>query len=324
MFRILYVKIIKSWQMKEQKLTLKDLNENEAAEDKARETLERLRWGDRVCCPRCNGDNISKIEPNKEKKVRKGLFRCKDCRKAKRNSQFTVTVGTIFEDSHIKLNIWLQAIVLLCSSKKGMSAHQLHRQLGITYKSAWFMAHRIRFAMEQSSFNKKLTGAVEADETYIGGAGRRIGRLTGLENKMKVVSLVQRDGSVRSFQVETVSAKTLKKVLTENINKKANLMTDEHRGYIGVGRNFKSHEVVNHKKYEYVRDNAYTNTVEGFFSLLKRGVNGTYHHISKEHLHRYLAEFDFRYNHRKIDDNDRTVKAILGFEGKRLTYQGVN
>lgn len=305
-------------------LTLKNLQENEQAEDQAREVLERLRWGDKVYCPRCGSDKVVKVEANREKKVRKGLYRCKDCRKLKQNNQFTVTVGTIFEDSHIKLNVWLQAIVLLCSSKKGMSAHQLHRQLEITYKSAWFMAHRIRYAMEQHTFDKKLDGTVEADETYVGGKSRRIARQTGLENKTPVVSLLQRDGNVRSFVVPVVSAKTLRNVLTENVSKDAHLMTDEGRGYIRLGREFASHGVVNHTLDEYVRGNITTNTVEGFFGILKRGINGIYHHVSKEHLHRYLAEFDFRYNHRKIDDNDRTIKAIAGFEGKRLTYKGIN
>ena len=305
-------------------LTLKNLQENEQAEDQAREVLERLRWGDKVYCPRCGSDKVVKVEANREKKVRKGLYRCKDCRKLKQNNQFTVTVGTIFEDSHIKLNVWLQAIVLLCSSKKGMSAHQLHRELEITYKSAWFMAHRIRYAMEQHTFDKKLDGTVEADETYVGGKSRRIARQTGLENKTPVVSLLQRDGNVRSFVVPVVSAKTLRNVLTENVSKDAHLMTDEGRGYIRLGREFASHGVVNHTLDEYVRGNITTNTVEGFFGILKRGINGIYHHVSKEHLHRYLAEFDFRYNHRKIDDNDRTIKAIAGFEGKRLTYKGIN
>lgn len=288
--------------MKNSELTLKRLNENETAEDEARETLESLRWGENVSCPRCGSDNISKILANKEKKVRKGLYRCKDCRKAKRSNQFTVTVGTIFEDSHIKLHVWLQAIVLLCSSKKGMSAHQLHRQLGVTYKTAWFMAHRIRYAMEQESFDKKLDGTVEVDETYIGGYSKRIGNQTGLENKKAVVSLLQRDGEVRSVPVETVSASSLKEVLSEHMDKSSHLMTDEARGYIKLGRDYVSHNVVNHKKYEYAKGDVTTNRVEGYFSILKRGINGVYHHVSKEHLHRYLAEFDFRYNHRKEKD----------------------
>jgi len=304
--------------MKKQ-LTIKGLNESETAENEAREVLEKLRWPDNVYCPRCGSKDIIIVKPDETKKIRKGLYRCRDCRKLNQTNQFTVTVGTIFEDSHIKLNVWLQAIILLCSSKKGMSAHQLHRQLGITYKSAWFMAHRIRYAMEQNS-SKKMQGTIEADETYVGGKSKRVGNQTGLENKTPVVSLVQRNGDVRSFVVPVVSASTLKKVLTKNISKKAKLMTDELRGYIKVGREFSSHEVVNHKKYEYVRGNVTTNTIEGFFGILKRGINGVYHHVSKEHLHRYLAEFDFRYNYRKVTDSERTISAIAGFEGKRLKY----
>jgi len=312
-------------------LTLKGLAKDYNREDEARQLLENLRWAGGVCCPRCGSLDVAKVEANHEKEIRKGLYRCKDCRnqndRNKRKdkdakaipSQFTVTVGTIFEDSHIDLHIWLQAITLLCSSKKGISAHQLHRQLGITYKSAWFMAHRIRYAMGTSIFTK-MKGTVEADETYVGGKSRRAFNQTGFENKTPVVSLVQRNGKVRSFVVSNVTGATLREVLTKNIHPTANLMTDELSAYKTIGNNFVSHDVVNHSKYEYVRGNAYTNTVEGFFSILKRGINGVYHHVSKEHLHRYLAEFDFRYNNRKIDDNERTLKALAGFEGKRLKY----
>lgn len=301
-------------------VTLKGLSKNYSKEDEARELLESIRWAGGVCCPRCGSTEIVKVEANPEKKIRKGLYRCKDCRKAKRSNQFTVTVGTIFEDSHIMLSQWLQAITLLCSSKKGFSAHQLHRQLGVTYKTAWFMAHRIRYAMGTSVFAGKMKGIVEADETYVGGYSRKFGRQTGWENKTPVVSLVQRKGEVRSFVVTDVTSKNLKEVLTNNIHKSANLMTDERKSYEEIGKNFWSHNIVTHSKGEYVRGGIYTNTVEGFFSILKRGINGVYHHVSKEHLHRYLAEFDFRYNNRKIDDNERTLKALVGFEGKRLKY----
>ena len=305
---------------KEKILTLKGLAKDYGKEDQARELLESIRWADCVCCPRCGSTDVIKVEPNAEKKIRRGLYRCRDCRKANKNNQFTVTVGTIFEDSHIGLATWLQAITLLCSSKKGFSAHQLHRQLGITYKTAWFMAHRIRYAMGQGSFARKMKGTVEADETYVGGHSRRMGKQTGWENKTPVVSLVQRGGKVRSFVVSNVSSDNLRSILTKNIHPSAHLMTDELSAYKTIGNNFVSHDVVNHSKFEYVRDNAYTNTVEGFFSILKRGINGVYHHVSKEHLHRYLAEFDFRYNNRKIDDTERTLKALSGFEGKRLKY----
>ncbi|HEX9656658.1 MAG TPA: IS1595 family transposase [Bacteroidota bacterium] len=302
-------------------LTLKGLTFSEAKEDEARETLERLRWGDAVACPRCGSMEVSKIEPKAAKKIRKGLYRCRDCRKNKTSNQFTVTVGTIFEDSHIPLYIWLQAISLLCASKKGMSAHQLHRQLGIMYKSAWFMAHRIRYAMQQKITKRRMKGVIEADETWVGGKSRRIGQQTGWENKTPVVALVQRNGKVRSFVVPTVTASTLKETLLANVHPKSHLVTDELDGYKKIGKEFASHQTVKHGDYEYVRGDVTTNTVEGYFGLLKRGINGVYHHVSKEHLHRYLAEFDFRYNHRKTNDHKRTVSAIMSTEGKRLTYR---
>jgi transposase-like protein len=209
-------------------LTLRGLVSTIADETKARELLESMRWPSGATCPRCGSTDVSKITPQKESvnPARDGLYRCKDCRKAKLKDQFTVTVGTIFEDSHIKLSTWLQAISLMCSSKKGISAHQVHRSLGITYKSAWFMMHRIRFAMQQTPF-RRLKGIIEADETYVGGKGRRIGRLTGFENKMPVVSLVQRNGQVRSFHIPSVSAATLKQTLLENVHPSSHLMTDE-------------------------------------------------------------------------------------------------
>ncbi len=287
------------------------------SEDQAREYLENLRWVDGRTCPHCGSEKSYQLTPKEDSKthVRKGVYKCSVCRK-----QFTVTVGTIFEDSHIPLAKWLCAIYLMCSSKKGISANQIHRMLEITYKSAWFMCHRIRYAMEQNSF-KKMQGTIEVDETYVGGKSRRIGNKTGFENKTPVVSLVQRNGEVRSFVVETVSSATLKKVLTENMSKQAKLMTDELRAYKKVGKEFASHEVVNHKRYEYVRGDVTTNTVEGYFGLLKRGINGTFHHVSRKHLQRYLSEFDFRYNFHKLNDKYITPLAIEGFEGKRLMYR---
>jgi transposase-like protein len=289
-------------------------------EDEARTLIEKNRWPNGPVCPHCGATKYYKITPKKESKrpVGKGVYKCAKCRKL-----FTVMVGTIFSDSHIPLNKWLIAIHLMVSSKKGISANQLHRLLNITYKSAWFMSHRIRFAMEQT-YNRKMQGTIEVDETYIGGKSRRIGKQTGWENKVPVVSLVQRKGQVRSFVVPTVSASTLKKAVTENISKNAKLMTDELISYKNIGKQFKSHEVVNHSKYEYVRGNVTTNTVESYFGLLKRGVNGTFHHISKQHLQRYLNEFDFRYNLRKLPDEKITPIAIKGFEGKRLTYKDTN
>ena len=304
------------------KATLNSLAKNYSDEDKARELLENLRWPSGVACPRCGSTAIYKLtpKPNSKRPVRHGVYKCKDCRQQKRNPQFTVTVGTIFEDSHIKLSKWLLAITLMSASKKGMSAHQLHRMLGITYKSAWFMAHRIRYAMQQKPF-QRLKGTIEADETYIGGRKRGLDRQAAFENKTPVVALVKRGGSVRSFVVPTVSASILKEILLDNVHPSSNLMTDELASYQNIGKKFASHKTVVHSIQEYVPGEVSTNAVEGFFSLLKRGINGVYHHVSREHLHRYLAEFDFRYNRRKISDHERTISAIAGFEGKRLMYK---
>src|SRR5205085_1384807 len=247
----------------------------------------------------------------------KGLLRCKACKK-----QFTVMVGTIFEDSHIPLAKWFAAIYLMNASKKGVSAHQIHRMLGITYKSAWFMCHRIRYAMAQPPLQSKLSGIVEADECYIGGKRRgQIGRPGPNSNKAPVVALVERGGSVRSFHIGRVTAENLHEVLTDNIEAEARLMTDENNAYLALGREFASHETVNHSIKEYARGDVTTNTIEGYLGLLKRGINGIYHQVGAHHLHRYLAEFDFRYNHRKLTDGERTEAAIRGFEGKRLTYR---
>lgn len=286
-------------------------------EDAAREYLEQQRWPDGAVCPHCSSKGAYKLQPKPDSKrpVRKGVYKCKVCRK-----QFTVTVGTIFEDSHIPLYQWLSAIQFLCSSKKGVSAHQLHRMLNITYKSAWFMAHRIRYAMGQPPLAEKLLGVVEADETYIGGKshGKR-GR--GAENKVPVFALVQRGGDVRSFKLERVTAKNLKNAIRENVTKDSTIMTDEFLAYRGLGKEFANHQTVSHGSGEYVRDNAHTNTAEGYFSLLKRGIIGVYHHVSKQHLDQYLNEFNFRYNSRKVDDAFRMILAIEGVKGKRLVLK---
>jgi transposase-like protein len=220
------------------------------------------------------------------------------------------------------------AIHLLCASKKGMSSHQLHRMLGITYRSAWFMTHRIRLAMSPSATKTKLSGTVEVDETYVGGKRRGIGRRGRPDinsHKSPVVSLVQRSGNVRSFHVPSVSAKNLKEVMCENIKPNASIMTDDFSAYDWVKNRFPMHDVIRHKNRVYSRregtKNINTNTVEGFFSLVKRGIVGTFHHVSKRHLQRYLNEFDFRYNARSVDDGSRTLLAIKGVSGKRLMYR---
>jgi len=285
-------------------------------DDSARALLESILWLKGPICPHCNSKEAYRLigKSDSKRPARKGLYKCKKCRK-----QFTVTVGTIFEDSHIPLSKWLLAIHLLCSSKKGMSTHQLHRMLGITYKSAWFMAHRIRYAMTQSPLADKLGGFVEVDETYIGGKARgRHGR--GAAKKTVVFALLQRNGQVRSTPVENVTAKNLKGIIRENIAKDAYIFTDDFSSYRGLGKEFRKHVIIPHTHGDYGSGQLHTNTVEGYFSLLKRGLNGVYHHVSKQHLQRYLDEFNFRYSLRKITDGQRGEKAIIGAAGKRLTY----
>jgi len=301
--------------MKQTKLNLTEIASKYNDEDKARELLESLRWPEGPICPHCKSEKAYKLTPKPGSKTRKGVYKCGKCRK-----QFTVTVDTIFEGSHIPLNKWLMAIHLVCSSKKGISAHQLHRMLNITYKTAWFMAHRIRYAMSQPPLVHKLNGIVEADETYIGGKGRgKRGR--GAEKKTPVFSLVERGGNIKSQPIENVKAKTLKKIMLENIDKNAKIMTDEFPSYKGLKKHFAGHDMIDHGKKEYVRGDIHVNTLEGYFSLLKRGIKGTFHHVSKEHLHRYCNEFDFRYNSRNVDDGTRTAILIDRVKGKRLTYR---
>jgi transposase-like protein len=286
-------------------------------EDEARAYLEQVRWPNGAVCPHCDASGAYRLQPKADSKrpVRKGVWKCKSCRK-----QFTVTVGTIFEDSHIPLYQWLSAIQFLCASKKGISAHQLHRMLHITYKSAWFMAHRIRYAMGQPPLAEKLHGIVEADETYIGGKahGKR-GR--GAENKTPVFALVQRGGDVRSFKTENVTAKNLKAMIRENVDKTSTIMTDEFLVYKGLSKEFAGHQTVSHGTGEYVRGNAHTNYCEGYFGILKRGIVGVYHHVSKQHLDQYLKEFNFRYNSRKVDDEVRMMLAINSVADKRLVLR---
>lgn len=243
---------------------------------KAREYLEKLRWPEGPICPHCGG--FEKIYTLQGKAHRPGLYKCGDCRE-----QFSVTVGTLFEGSKIPLEKWLMAVYLMCSSKKGISSHQLHRTLGITYKSAWFLTHRIREAMKDPVFTDKLGGGgatVEVDETFWGNRkpkGSKKGR--GYDHKEKIFSLVERGGKVRSFHVPRVNANTLRPILEEQIDKDTHLMTDQFSYYTKAGRMFKSHGVVNHGKGEYVRGPIHTNTIESFFSLLKRGLVGTYHQV---------------------------------------------
>jgi transposase-like protein len=289
-------------------------------ETAARQFLEVTRWPEGPVCPHCG--SVNKAYENKSKP---GVYRCgePECRK-----DFSVTVGTLFERSHIPLHKWLLATHLLMAGKKGVSAHQLHRTLGVTYKTAWFMAHRIRAALAPMPDMQGPLGGqnkvVEADETYVGGKAKN--RKNHVPPKEAVVALVERGGKVRSRHVANVNGKTLRDTMVTQIDKASYIMTDEAPVYGKIGDDFAGHGTVNHSIEEYVR--AYfwhTNTVEGYFSILKRGITGVYHHVSAEHLHRYLAEFDFRYNERSalgVEDTERTAKALKGIGGKRLTYGG--
>ena len=300
-------------------------------EEAARKHFEATRWPNGPYCPYCG--QFERVAVCGGKSMGEGWYHCKDCRR-----KFTALVGTVMERSHIPLTKWLLATHLMCSSKKGISAHQLHRMLGVTYKSAWFMAHRIREAMRELHPEESgpLGGegkTVEADETFIGGkeknrhrtkrAKTHIGANWGKET---VFSLVERKGKVRSLHVTSVSAKTLRPILVAQIDNKTVLCTDDAGQYRHMGRDF-HHEVVNHGIEEYVRGHAHTNTIESYFAVLKRGITGTYHHVSQQHLKRYLAEFDFRYNERtalEVTDAERATKALQGVVGKRVTYQDTN
>jgi len=295
------------------------------------EHVESVLWPEGPVCPHCgNVDKHYKLEgvrskpskKNPEGVERHGLYKCAECRK-----QFTVRIGSIFEESHLPLHKWLQAIHLMCSSKKGISAHQLHRILEVTYKTAWFLCHRIREAMRSKDLTP-LGGSgkvVEADETFIG-------RLQGMPklrasraHKNAVLTLVERGGAARSFHIDSTSVARIVPIVRANIAKESALMTDEARHYVGVGKEFAFHGHVEHTKDEYAKPGGInTNTVEGFYSLFKRGMRGVYQHCAEHHLHRYLAEFDFRYSNRTamgIEDAERATRALANFKGRRLTYR---
>ena len=287
--------------------------------DKARERLEALRWPNGPVCPHCGSEKSWPL------KTRAGLYKCGTygCRK-----QFTVTVGTVFERSKIPLNKWLMAVYLMCSSKKGISSHQLHRTLGVTYKTAWFMSHRIREAMHDDSGEMLGSGggAVEVDETFLGAKQpkHKPPKAGGSAHKMKVLSLVERGGRVRSFHVPNVKAKTLHPILMDEISHDARLMTDGGGQYRRLNRHFDEHNTVDHSHGEYVRGDIYTNTLESYFGIMKRGISGIYQHVSKQHLQRYCSEFDHRFTYRTANgysDMERTDIALQGIGGKRLTYR---
>lgn len=303
--------------------------------------LESIIWGDKPVCPKCGntekktykleGVRTKPSKKNPEGVERHGLKKCGACRK-----QFTVRVGTVFESSHVPLTKWLQAAYLMMSSKKGISAKQLERTLEVTYKTAWFMAHRLREAMMQGDLPPMGgEGAiVEADETYYGNkvalkkkrAMQRKGikGFGGVANKHIVVSLVERGGNIRSFTVKHATKQTVGKIVRDNLDSRTRLITDESRLYPEAGKEFKSHEKVHHAVGEYVRGDVYTNTLESYYSVFKRGMRGVYQHCGEKHLHRYVAEFDFRYNYRDAtgaNDMERTEAALSGIVGKRLLYR---
>jgi transposase-like protein len=310
--------------LKADELNLVTLAKEYSDADKARGLLEALRWPGGPVCPHCEHNEVYSIKAkqNSKQPARKGLYCCAACRK-----QFTVTVGTIFEDSHLPISKWLMALFILCSSKKSVSAHQLHRMLDVTYKTAWFMAHRIRFAMGSGPNNDKLTGTVECDETFVGGKPRP-GSSREPKPKTPVVALVERGGEVRTRVVASVTQKNLGKCLNECVSKTAVINTDQAGVYIGLLKGWKRHDTVNHSACEYSRQNedgtkSGVNHAESFFSLLKRGIFGAWHHVSPEHLAKYSDEVAFRWNSRKTTDGERMAKAVAATKGKRLTYRHV-
>ena len=295
------------------------------SEEAAYAYIEARIWPEGPTCPHCGG--VERISKMQGKSTRLGLYKCYQCRKP-----FTVKIGTIFESSHVALNIWLQAMYLIAGSKKGISSNQLHRTLGVTLKTAWFMSHRIREAMRSGDLSPfgSNGGDVEVDETYIGrepGAAKARG---GSAHKMKVLSLIDRNtGRARSMVVDSTTIATIAPIVRSNIVAEARLLTDQSKIYTAVGTEFAAHGTVNHQIDEYVSAadrSIHTNTIEGYFSIFKRGMRGIYQHCNKKHLHRYLAEFDFRYSNRAAlgcNDADRADALLSGIVGKRLTYQTV-
>ncbi|TIX48804.1 IS1595 family transposase [Alteraurantiacibacter aquimixticola] len=285
-------------------------------EAKAAAHIEATRWNGEPVCPHCGSVEVTRLKG----KTQAGYFQCNGCR-----DKFTVRTGTVMERSHVPLHKWLLATHIMAASKKGMSAAQMGRMIGVTYKTAWFLCHRIREAMDGANDGNGPLGGpgqiVEADETFVGGKAKN--RAWGAIPKKKVVvSLVERGGKSKSFHVANIHANTLRGVLVQNIDRGSTLMTDDNRSYTTVGREFKGgHFAVNHTLAQYAQGLYHSNTVENFFSIFKRGVIGTYHHLSEAHMHRYLAEFDLRANTRDMSDAERAGEIIRGAIGRRLTYR---
>jgi transposase-like protein len=280
--------------------------------------VEARIWPNGPVCPHCGG--VERIGRMQGKSTRQGAYKCYQCRKP-----FTVKIGTVFEASHVPMRHWLQAMFLMSSSKKGISSNQLHRTLGCTLKTAWFISHRIRLAMATVGI-EPMGGAgtiVEIDETYIGRLEGQPKGKSGGAHKNIVLTLVERGGSARSFHIDSTSIADIAPIVRANIHPETNIMTDEARQYVEIGKGFASHGAVNHSAEEYVRGQISTNTVEGFYSVFKRGMKGVYQHCSEKHLHRYLSEFDFRHSNRValgVNDTERTETALKGIVGKRLKY----
>jgi transposase-like protein len=279
------------------------------------EFMEAQRWGDKPTCVHCASDSVYKmLDAKTGERSKRFLWRCHACKK-----QYTVRIGTVFEDSRIPMRHWCYAFWRACTSKKGASALEIKRQTGLSYRSALFMMHRIRFAMTDDG-GEKLTGKVESDETYVGGKAKGHGQ-GYIRNKTAVQAVIERGGNARIRAVNRVTVQNLRACLEECVDTSATLMTDEGKWYRILGKRYADHQTVNHSQKEYARGEVHCNTAESVFALLKRGIHGIYHNVSKEHLHRYLTEFEFRFNRRKMTDGERTADAIQGAEGKRLFYR---
>ena len=291
-------------------------------EEAAYAYVEARVWANGRICPHCGEcERTSKMNGAS---TRIGAYKCYSCRKP-----FTVKIGTIFEASHVAMNLWLQAIYLMCASKKGVSSNQLHRTLGVTLKTAWFMSHRIRLAMDETGTVNFGAGGgvVEVDETFIGNQFKKSKTARGGAHKNKVLTLIDRtSGKAKSIVIKDLRISTLLPILQANIAKEATVYTDEAKWYEKLSKSFAAHDFTTHAAEEYVRGDVHTNTVEGYFSIFKRGMKGIYQHCDKTHLHRYCAEFAFRYSNRValgIDDDMRAHNALMGVVGKRLTYETI-
>lgn len=293
---------------------MKYLDPMRFTDHQAREYLEKLRWPHGAVCPRCKKQEVTEVSGG-----RAGLYNCRRCRK-----QFTVTVGTIFEGSHLPLSKWVQAFHWVASSKKGISALQLSRMLGITYKSAWHMAHRIRYVMQPPRNSQPLRGTVEVDETYVGGKPRFGDPTPRAQRKFPVVAMVAREsGGARTKPLQRVSSRTLTMALKHHVAPGGTMITDELPAYEKLAPKYGRHLTVKHGAKEYARGSVHTNTVESFFALLKRGIMGSYHHVSRKHLGRYCDEFAFRWTHRDRPDREITQQALQQTAGKRLMYRTI-